>query len=149
MTARTTRWSSIPPSHTCRWIPPGATVHLQTIPWDATGAFAVNVPLTTAANETLVVYLAADSRVDLSKVRFVADPAYNVPGKGPSPVCVAYNTIDGQPAPLDQNGKPVLVFTPPVTAQVYPRNASTTPYAPHKVVLGEGGGGPDTCEDGI
>jgi len=127
----------------------GATVHLQTIPWDATGAFAVNVPLTTAANETLVVYLAADSRVDLSKVRFVADPAYNVPGKGPSPVCVAYNTIDGQPAPLDQNGKPVLVFTPPVTAQVYPRNASTTPYAPHKVVLGEGGGGPDTCEDGI
>jgi hypothetical protein len=98
----------------------GAAIHLQTFPWDQSGSFGVNVPLATVFNDTLVVYLAVDSRIDLTKVKFVPDAGCNVPEKSLSPVCLAYNTIDGQPTPVDQNGKPVLVFTPRFIPEALP-----------------------------
>jgi RHS repeat-associated protein len=127
----------------------GIVVHRQTLAWDETGAVGVDVPLTLVAEGELLVRLDVDSRIDLSGIQFLPDISCQVPGKGPSPLCVMYTTIEGEPAPIDQNGNPVLVFTPPVTAQIYPRNAFTTPYRPITVHLGEGGGLPGTCEDGI
>jgi RHS repeat-associated protein len=127
----------------------GAVVHSQTLTWDQTGTVGVDVPLVLAAENELLVHLYADSRVDLTNVQFVPGSNCQLPGKGPAPLCIAYTSIEGEPAPVDQDGNHLLVFTPPVTAQIYPRNAFSTPYSPVTIQLGEGGGLPGTCEDGI
>ena len=87
----------------------GTPVHEQTITADQTGTFAVQANLTTTAQQQIEVRLVADSRIDLSGVRF-------------SPQLV-YQTVDGQPAPKDQSGASLLVFPPPVAGPDLPASA--------------------------
>jgi hypothetical protein len=60
--------------------------------------------------------LYVDSRIDLTGVRFA--PSFT------------YDTVEGEPAPTDDDGELLLVFSPPVLAQVYPQNAFEAPYHP-------------------
>jgi RHS repeat-associated protein len=94
----------------------GTVVHTQTIAFGSTGTFAVSVPLTTVANSQIEVHILSDSRIDLSDIRFAPT--------------LAYDTIEGNPAPTDGLGDPLIVFTPPVTARVYPRNLTASAYSP-------------------
>ena len=76
----------------------GALVFEQTVTADQTGTIPVQAQLTTTAQQQIEVRLVADSRIDLSGIRF-------------SPKLV-YQTVDGKPAPKDQSGASLLVFPP-------------------------------------
>ncbi len=93
----------------------GVVLATYTIAADQTATVPISQALTTATGDKLTVRIHADSRVDLTKVRFA-----------PS---LTYTQVEGSPAPVDDNGNPTLVMFPPVTAQIYPQQ-SMTPYAP-------------------
>jgi RHS repeat-associated protein len=67
------------------------------------------------------VRLDTDSRIDLTGIHFTPH--------------MAYDTIMGQPAPLDPDGNPAIVLTPTLTSQIYPQNmgGSTAAYVPWTV----------------
>jgi hypothetical protein len=93
----------------------------QTIGRNETGLFPISVPIDTTANDDgertlLRVYLRSDSRIDFTKIRFLPE--------------LAYKTVAGKPAPLDNDGHPTLVFYPTTTAEIFPRTLSSQPYTP-------------------
>jgi RHS repeat-associated protein len=95
-----------------------ALVHEQTFQWDQVGSFPVQLALNTAEGESLQVFIRADTRVDLTAIEFLPT--------------LVYSTVGGQPAPTLPGGEPALpAFRPPASMQVYPRSASTNPYAPY------------------
>ena len=94
----------------------GLVVYRTTFGAAQTGAFHISVNLVTVAQQQIQVRLDTDSRIDLSHIRF-------------API-LTFQTINGQPAPKDGNGNPLLYFYPPVAAQIYPQNASASPYDP-------------------
>ena len=92
-----------------------STVFSQTLTWDQTGSFPVSANLSTQPGDRIRVRIDTDSRIDLTGIHF--DPH------------MAYDTIMGQPAPVDQNGDPAIVLTPTLTAQIYPQNMASTTAA--------------------
>ena len=92
-----------------------STVYSQTLTWDQTGSFPVSANLSTQPGDRIRVRIDTDSRIDLTGIHF--DPH------------IVYDTIIGQPAPVDQNGDPAIVLTPTLTAQIYPQNMASTTAA--------------------
>ncbi|HET9495728.1 MAG TPA: SpvB/TcaC N-terminal domain-containing protein [Chloroflexia bacterium] len=98
-----------------------SVIHQQTLDWDQTGSFPVNLNLATLMGSRIRVRIESDSRIDITGIHFAPR--------------LEYDTIMGQPAPVDENGDPAIVLAPPVTTGVFPQTlgvggAAPAPYQP-------------------
>jgi RHS repeat-associated protein len=94
-----------------------AVVFHRDFPWrEPVLRLRLEAPIDVHTGRDISVRIRTDSRIDLSAVSL-------------SDAALTYLTIDGQPAPRDRSGAPLIVMHPPVAADVYPR-VSPRPYEP-------------------